>query len=284
MADLELPRTTSASQLVSYAMCARKYAAQYVYGIEPEFTSLSLVLGSVVHSGVEWWFGERLEGRSPTIPSALEIVTVDLIASTAEVNVRWKDTTPEELSSQARDLVRAYLEERGEMPVAAMEVGFAVELEDPRNEGSFLPRALKGYFDLVLDDNTVIELKTSARAWPESFLERHLQVGAYASVWNALHGGPSQVELHVLVKNKKPRLDHVRVERGEGHTAWWFGAAKAIEDAILDGHFPPSPGPLCVECEYQRTCARWGDVTGDSPKRRPRLPVVQEQNAHVFAF
>jgi hypothetical protein len=215
---------------------------------------------------------------------ALEIVTVDLIAATAEVNVRWKDTTPDELASQARGLVRIYLDERGEMPVAAIEVGFSVELEDPRVEGSPLPRPLKGYFDLVLDDQTVVELKTSAKAWPESFLERHLQVGAYATVWNTLHGGPSQVELHVLVKNKKPRLDSIRIERGEGNTAWWFAAAKSIEDAILDGHYPPSPGPLCVECEYQRTCARWGEVTGETRKRRPRLPLLQNENAPIFAF
>src|SRR5688572_20236335 len=91
MADLEVPPTTSASQLVSYAMCPRKYAAQYVYGVEPEFTSLPLVLGSVVHSGIEWWFGERLEGRSPTIDQALDVVCADLIAATSGVNVRWKD-------------------------------------------------------------------------------------------------------------------------------------------------------------------------------------------------
>jgi CRISPR/Cas system-associated exonuclease Cas4 (RecB family) len=143
---------------------------------------------------------------------------------------------------------------------------------------------LKGYFDLVLEDQRVIEVKTSSKAWPDSFLERHLQIGAYASVWNALHGGPSQVELHILVKNKKPRLDAVQIERGEKNTSWWFGAAKAIEEAILDGHFPPSPGPLCVECEYQRTCARWGEVTGESRRRHPSLPVAQDQNAHLFAF
>lgn len=284
MADLELPTTTSASQLVSYAMCPRKYAAQYVFGLEPEFTSIPLVLGSVVHSGIEWWFGERLEGRSPAVLDALEIVTVDLIAATAEVNVRWKDTTPESLETQARDLVRTYLEAHGDMPVAAIEVAFKVDLEDPLNEGSHLPRPLKGYFDLVLEDQRVIEVKTSSKAWPDSFLERHLQIGAYASVWNALHGGPSQVELHILVKNKKPRLDAVQIERGEKNTIWWFGAAKAIEEAILDGHFPPSPGPLCVECEYQRTCARWGEITGQTRRRRPLLPVVQDQNAHLFAF
>jgi putative RecB family exonuclease len=285
MSDLEVPPTTSASQLVSYAMCPRKYAAQYVYGIEPEFTSLALVLGSVVHSGVEWWFGERLEGRSPTIDDALGIVAADLVALTAEVNVRWKDTTPAELEAQARDLVRTYLHEHGEMPVAAVEVAFTADLEDPLDEGSHLPRPLKGYFDLVLTDNTVIEVKTISRAWPDSFLERHLQVGAYASAWNALHGGPSQVELHVIVKTKKPRIDAIKVERSEKNTTWWFAAARAIEEAILDGHFPPSPGPLCVECEYQRTCARWGDVTGETRRRRrPPLPVVPEQNAHLYAF
>jgi len=284
MANLGAPPTTSASQLVGYSMCARKYAAQYVYGLESEFTSLPLIMGTVVHSGIEWWFGERLEGRSPTIEQALEVVSADLVAATAGVNVRWKEATPESLEAQASGLVRLYLEERGDLPVAAVEVAFSLELEHPAPEGQFLPRPLKGYFDLVLEDGKVIEIKTSSKAWPESFLERHLQIGAYASVWNALHGGPSQVEVHVLVKNKKPRLDVIQIERGEANSAWWFGAAQAIEEAIVAGHFPPSPGPLCVECEYQRTCARWGEVTVEARRRRPSLPVVHESNALAFAM
>jgi ATP-dependent helicase/DNAse subunit B len=31
----DLPPTTSASQLTTYAMCPRKYVLQYGYGIEP---------------------------------------------------------------------------------------------------------------------------------------------------------------------------------------------------------------------------------------------------------
>ena len=76
MADGGLPATTSASQLVSYSMCPRKYACQYVLGLEPEFTSTALIVGSVVRSGVEWWFGERLLGGSPTIEQGLEVVAV----------------------------------------------------------------------------------------------------------------------------------------------------------------------------------------------------------------
>lgn len=283
MADGGLPATTSASQLVSYSMCPRKYACQYVLGLEPEFTSTALIVGSVVHSGIEWWFGERLLGGSPTIEQALEIVAADFTAATADVRVRWKDHTPESLENQVRELIRTYLTEHGDLPVVAIEQPFEVDLEDPMDPARTLPRKLRGYFDLVLEDTTVVELKTSAKGWPESFLVRHLQIGAYAFAWNVHHGGPCQLDVHVVIKTKKPRVEAHRIERGEPGTKWWFEATAAIEAAILAGHFPPSPGPLCMECEFQGACSRW-DQAPEVLQPRRALPVLQQPGALAYTL
>jgi len=283
MADGDLPATTGASQLVSYSMCPRKYACQYVLGLEPEFTSTALIVGSVVRSGIAWWFGERLLGGSPTIDQALEVVAADFTAATADERVRWKEQTPESLENQIRELIRTYLSEHGNLPVVAIEQPFEVDLEDPMDPARTLPRKLRGYFDLVLEDTTVIELETSAKAWPESFLVRHLQIGAYAFAWNVHHGGPCQLDVHVVIKTQKPRVDAHRIQRGEPATKWWFEATAAIESAILAGHFPPSPGPLCMECEFQGACSRWEQPPQALDPRRS-LPVVQRASLPMFAF
>ena len=271
----ELGPTTSASQLVAYTMCPRKYAFQYVYFREPAFRSISLLLGSAVHSATAWFFEERLGGKSPSVAAAEEILSADLMASTVGSDVRWKDATPDSLEADGRKLVRLYLERFGEAPVIAVEEQFQVDLVIDAT-GEVLGRPLRGFFDLVLKDGTVVELKTSARGWSEHDLVRHLQIGAYVFARNTLHGGPSVVEVHVLVKLKRePRIEVHRVERGESATRWWLTAAGEIESAIAARHFPPKPSPLCLECEYESGCAAWLGERAEPAVRR-HLPVVRD--------
>jgi hypothetical protein len=251
-----VPPSTSASQLVSYSMCPRLYRFRYIEHRPPEFRSLNLVLGSVVHGAIGWWFEERLDGRKPSLDAVDWIVSADLLAETAEAPVRWKDETPDSLEAKAQGLVRAYLAEYGQQQVVAVEQRFEVDIADP-DTGECLPRQLVGYFDLVVDDDgSIVEIKTTSRAWHPASLERHLQVGAYVAASNALHGGPSRVAVHAILKQKKPRIEVYDVERGEPGNRWFFEAAQAIEGAILAGHFPPAPGPCCIECEFGKTCLR----------------------------
>ncbi len=269
-----VPATTSASQLVTYAMCPRKYAMSYVYGRRPEFRSLALVTGSAMHSAIAWWFERKILGGEPTIEAAEEILAADLLAETVGQEVRWKDKTPASLEEECRALLRLYLLEKGDLPVVGTEAPFQVDLQDP-STGEFVGRPLRGYFDLRLEGGRVVELKTSSRGWSEFDLVRHLQVGAYAFAWNTLHGGPCDLEVQVIVKLKRePRVESYRIERGEESTRWWLEAAREIESAIAGGHFPPSPSALCRECEYERACADWtgeGEFATDADTYAPLL-------------
>lgn len=279
MADLALPKRTSASQLVTWAMCPRKYAFTYVLGVEPEFRSIALVLGSALPGAVGWFFEERIQGREPTIAEAKRVLSADLAAEAVE-NVRWKDMTPEALDARGQALLETYLTTYGTLPVVEVERRFEIDLVD-HETGEVLPRKLKGYFDLVLEDHTVVELKTSARSWRENDLERHIQAGAYASAWNTFHGGPSEVVFHVIVKLKTPRIELFRVHRGEPGLGWWFHAVREIENAIAKHVFPPSPGPLCHECEFGKTCLAWtGDTLAEAPEPNRR----RIQNERLIAI
>jgi putative RecB family exonuclease len=258
-------------------MCPRKYSFQYVHGLEPEFRSTALLLGSALHSAIGWFFEERLTGRTPTIAEACTVLVADLLAGAALGDIRWKDKTPESLEEDGRRFVALYLERFGTLEVVAVEQPFQVDLMHPET-GEVVGRPIKGFFDLVLDRHKVVELKSSSRGWNEFDLKRHLQVGAYAFVWNALHGGPSQLEVHVIVKLKRePRVETYRIERGEPDTMWWFAAAAEIERAIAAGHFPPQPSPLCGECEYERACAATGREAQTATV--VRLPVAPERRS-----
>ncbi|MFI5297577.1 MAG: RecB family exonuclease [Polyangiales bacterium] len=253
----KLKPTTSASQLTSYSMCPRKYAFSSVWNVEPEFRSVAMVTGTIVHGGVDWWYGERLAGRVPTFAQLDMIVESDVLATTTDdTTLRWKDGNPDQLEVDAKRLLRAYLTDHGDLPVSAIEHPFRVPLIDP-DTGLTVGRDLAGFFDLVLTEDKIVELKTSSRGWREDDLARHIQVGSYAYAYNTMHGGPSQIEVHVIVKLKgTPRVEKYSIERGEADIGWFIQAAAAIESAIAAGHFPPAPSMLCNECEYQSACLR----------------------------
>lgn len=274
MRELPISPTTSASQLTAHSMCPRKYACSYIWGLEPEFRSTALITGSVVHAGIEWWFNEKLEGRIPTLDDLDRIIEADVLAATLDdETIRWKGGSAAELEVDAKRYVRAYVAACSDLPVKSMEAPFEVPLVDP-DTGVVVGRDIRGFFDLVLADDRVVEIKTAAKGWREDDLARHLQVGAYAYVWSTLHGGPSQIEVHVIVKLKgTPRVERYTIERGEADTRWWLQAAAAIESAIASGNFPPSPSMLCNECEYQSACLKMvGEVSRvATDAARPRV-------------
>lgn len=270
----DIPTTTSASQLTAYTMCPRLYAMRYVYHAEPEFRSLNLALGSAVHGAIGWYFEEKLAGRIPTLEGADRIVAADLLAETSGVRMQWKDETPDTLEQKAQALVRAYLGAHGDQDVVAVEERFEVDIEHPET-GETLPRPLVGYFDLLVrtKNQSIVEIKTTSKAWHPKSLERHLQVGSYVTAANALHGGPALVSIHAILKQKSPRVEEYHVERGECDqlSFWFYFAAREIEAAIAAGHYPPSPGHNCFECEFAKSCLEFrGQKTAAS--NLPRIP------------
>jgi hypothetical protein len=280
---LDLPPRTSASQLVSYAMCPRKYAMKYVLDLEPEFVSVALVLGSAVHGAVGWWYEERLAGREPTLGGALEIATADLASAVAGETVRWKTSSQAHTEEEARRLVATYLGEYGDLPVVAVEQPFAVDVVHPET-GELLGRPLKGYFDLVLADGSVVELKTASRGWDGDAIARHLQVGAYAYVLRERHDDPPPVRVDVVVKLKRePRTESFMVDHDPRKAGWWLEAFREIETAIQRRQFPPTPGPLCRECEHGTRCAEWTTQV-DLGEERVRLPFASRSTPlHLYA-
>ena len=217
---------------------------------------------------------------APTLERAEHILSADFAAETTEANIRWKGQEPEEVEARARDLVLAYLTAHGDQKVVGVEQRFEVDVTHPES-GETLPRSLVGYFDLVVDKgDSIVEVKTSSKTWHPASLDRHLQVGAYVAAANATHGGPAEVHVHVIVKNKKPKVEVHRVTRGESDNGWFFEAARAIEAAIHARQFPPAPGPTCIECEYGRACLSHREQvvplrkTGSRPWQPPRVPPV----------
>lgn len=246
-----LPEHTSASQLWLYSSCPRRYRFRYLDDIDAEERSVSLIVGTVVHGAIEWFFEERIAGRAPTVDAALHIAHADFGAEIHEQTVRWGRWTLDDLRTHAQRLVRFFLERHADLPVRGCEERFDIALTDP-DTGKPLPRLLTGRFDLSLEDGGVIELKTARSEYTATDLASSLQFGAYSAAIAQL--GLDRLDVWVILKNKTPRLQRLAIVPNDHHRHWFLSAAAAIEKAIAARHFPPAPGFGCKTCEYRRRC------------------------------
>lgn len=248
---MSLPDHTSASQMTTYAACPRKYELKYLEGAEPEFTPVSLALGSVVHSATEWYFEQKRDGHEPTPADTAAIVRADLAAA-FEAYVELGKWTRPDLETHAQRLVHTLVEELGDLSVRDTEVPFDLVLHDPRT-GEALPRPLLGFLDLVVEGGLILELKTARSDYTAVQVATSLQLNAYLHALAELDLGHT-LGLVVLVKTRNPRVQRLELRPDHGGRRWFLEAATRIERGIQAGHFPPSPGWACSGCEFRRRC------------------------------
>ena len=249
---MELPEHTSASQLTTYASCPRKYELRYLEGAERESTAVGLMLGSAVHASLGWWHERRNHGAAPSVAEAVLVAEADMQASLDGPPVEWGRWTEGDFRAHTEAMVRFAIDTLGDMPVRASEVRFTLPLVDPTT-GRTLPRALLGYYDFVLRDHRVVELKTSRAEYTDTTVRTSIQFAAYLTAMDEQHSA-SRLELEVVVKTKTPRLQRISLVPTPEIKLWFWQTAAAIERAIAAGHFPPSPGFGCASCEYRRQC------------------------------
>lgn len=256
---MSLPEHTSASQLSTYASCPRKYRYKYLDDVEPEYKSISLCLGAAVHSSIGWYFEQHRNGKSPSIEEAMSITGADLAAATDCENLSWGKWNQADLTRHACALVECFLEKHGNLPVTGAEVPFEVELFDPTT-GEILPRKMLGYLDFTVEGGGLIELKTARKEYSEVDIASNIQFGGYNYALKHLSIG-RYLDLLVLVKNKHPRIQEIRLQPNAKVERWFLESASAIERAILSGNYPPAPGNRCGMCEYQGRCLGIDEVS-----------------------
>ncbi len=246
-----LPEHISASQLSTYARCPRKFRYRYLDRAEPEFRGVGLALGTVVHGAAQWWFERKRDRGEPTMKEVMDIVRADFAAAIHD-GLRWGAWTPADLRAQAERLVRTFIEKFGDIHVEATEKRFELSLYDPET-GESVQRPLVGYFDFSIGAGRVMELKTARSDYGPLDLTTSLQFAAYLMALDQQSEG-GELDLVVLIKNRVPRIQRLKLHPNVRSERWFLRAATDIERSIQAGHFPPAPGYGCSSCEYQRRC------------------------------
>ena len=259
-------RALSASQITTLLACARKYAFRYVENVPPESHSSALAFGSAVHSALDQFHTERLDGTYPDLDAIVRTFRADW-AYECEKPIAWKDgETADDLGAMGEALVRLYVERFRDLPIVATEARFEVPLID-RTTGEVMEPTLKGYFDLLVPDHGIVEIKTAARRFDQATLAKKIQLSAYALAYRELRGADPTITVVTLLKHKKPAIDVQTTTRTRDDDVFFVHLAANVARAIDARAFPPNPGWMCGDCEYARACAGWRGDDAPPPSR-----------------
>ena len=243
-----LLETVSASRLSTFQQCRLKFFFRYVAGI-PKPPSKALVVGKIMHALVQVWNLARW--RDEQLPDIAE--TIEALCQEAN----HEELEPAEIS-KLFDLYRNEVT----IPPGEKPLGVEVSLEaDLSSKG--LPR-LVGVLDLVRPPGRIVDLKTSATTPNSKGVEHQheLQLLAYAVLYREATGErETGLELHHLVKLKQPKLVISQFDAfPKGREDRLYRAMDSYVDGLEKEDFVPSPGMLCIGCEFFNECRKWPNI------------------------
>lgn len=247
----------SSSQINLYLICSLKYRYTYVDKLPKPFKASALAFGSAFHSTLSWLHKDRMNGRTATLERLFRIFDADWYSQKVETEIRYKESEDEmKLTVMAKEMIALYFHEP-EKKIKGFEVPFTIPLKHPTN-GKELGVNLEGFFDLVEEDETIVEFKTTAQAMSQADIDSHLQLSAYGYAYERLHGKPPKgFRIVNFVKNKKPRIESTETIRERRHYEAFYEIAAGVFMSIENGIFFPKPSFYCKDCEYANLCPLW---------------------------
>ena len=251
----------SYSSFTSFLTCGKAWKYRYVDKVQAA-PSLSLIVGSAVHETVE----EIIRCKSLSIDGPdiagfaaqafnRRVESEETINNTPEAENALGDvlrlvSAPNILSGI--DLFRAKVDDEGPM------IERKITLEVPEVDVPII-----GFIDIVLNDGTPADFKTSARSWTADKAQSEKQPTFYIAAMGQM-GIP--VNWHfkhlVMVKNKTPKFQVFDTERKPAEIGKLFTEIQQVWKAIQAEQFLPA-APGSWKCS-PKTCEYWSVCQGEN--------------------
>lgn len=262
-AAITKPRTRdylSYSAISTYRSCPLKYMFRYVVGLPERTVSSSLVFGSAIHQGIEYFFNELMAGGEPPPVEAM----------LGEYDRHWESVEPsgvkfgkgedrDSLGKLAQRMFAAFQASDFAQPAGRI-LGVEEELRT-----SIVPGCpdLLGRLDLVVeapDAVIVTDLKSARSRWSSAQVEESSEQLLLYHELVKTFAPAKQIRLRfaVLTKTKSPAIelhevpiDRKRIERTKR-------IMERVWKAIEANHFYPAPSAMnCGGCPFREPCRRW---------------------------
>ena len=241
----------SVTQLKTYLRCPLQYYFRYVCDLKAPPTG-DMTLGRVVHNVLEDNYRQKIETRQDLPLDQMTDLFSDHWDSQVQETTLKPGESPGPLKDQGIQLLAPYHRE-----IAPTIQPVEVERRFLLDTGA-TRRPLMGYIDLVDDQGTVIDHKTTKRSFPEGSAEKDLQLTAYAFAHRALYGeAETGLRLDVLVRTKEPKVQQLATTRTQADIDRFLRLAEHVERGIDAGVAYPNDNYMCGTCGYGSMCEQW---------------------------
>lgn len=241
----------SSSSFGTFAMCPRKWKFRYVDRVKTP-SSPAQVFGSAVHECVE---ARVVAGGGKSLSERWPAVWATQLAERHDID--WGRVTPEAMLQmglrllksksviQVVDSVVPYVDKKG---CAYVEHFFKFEV--PGVDVPFV-----GYADVVEDDLTVADFKTSSRRWSAEDAKTEFQPIFYVAGLRQSGLPVRDVFKHYVLVKKRPEAQVIETRITQDRIDWLFEQVRQMWKAVQAEAFPVC-SPMAWWCS-EKWCEHW---------------------------
>ncbi len=248
---MDLPRGyLSYNQIRLYQNCPLKYYLSYVKEIQFPIND-KVYLGIVFHAVLEEYFKRKIAGEEPEKFQVIDIFN-DLFKSLEDNNpVEW-DSPKGKVKDRGIAFTRHFLKE---MAPAIEPLMTEKELETTIPE---LNIKIKGVIDLVEQDFSITDFKTTTAKWSKSRISNSLlQMVIYKYLFEKNFGDVNPDLLYRIIYSKNAlgiRDQKVKIKGSDVDYEKMLKIIGYVADNISNGVFYDNPSYMCGFCEHKDIC------------------------------
>lgn len=282
---------TSYSAMETFETCPQKYKFQEIDRIRTP-KRVEQVFGTVVHGALRHMF--MCDPLYPTLEEILDQYRCTW--KEAAEKIMW--TKPESRQKEEEmyfnegvKLITNFYKKNKPWTANAVELEsrFSAEIIDPDTGAS---HTLSGIMDRLdkdpeKEEYEILDYKTGKRMPAEDTLVDNLQLGLYAIAlharWPHVTADKIKTTLYFLKHNDSVSVSHTdeTLERAKQRV---LTTIAAIEKAITENRFEPTPGPLCNYCGFRPICPMWSHEYKKIELPAPDEKEVAEAINEMFAI
>jgi putative RecB family exonuclease len=247
---VSLPRGyLSHSQIRLYSECPQKYQFAYIDAV-PVRTNEKVFLGEVFHAIVEDYFNRLISGNRPDEAATVAAFLDAFAASGKERDIDWK-IPRRETRARGVAFVKYFLAHIAPaMKPLMVEKELSAEIPE-------IDVTLKGVIDLVEEDFSITDFKTTTSKWSASKARNSLQMIIYQYLFDrnfgSVHGA---LKYEVLFAKTAANVRHqsLKVVHGPDDIERLLVLVRHVAENISGGVFYPQPNPFCAYCDFFAMC------------------------------
>lgn len=241
----------SYSSVTSYLDCPENWRRKYI-AKEPTQSSPALVFGSAFHGTIE-------ELVVNPLGNVLSIWDESWTKALEGQSIFWGTDTPEETYNDGVRMFsnQALLAEIRKIVPGSDERGAKIERKVELRVPS-VPIPIIGYIDIILQDGTPADFKTSARSWSDDKAADSLQGLFYLAALNQAGVEINWKFKHIIfVKTKEPKVQILENVHKPGELFFLFDLISRVWQGIEKEVFPMNPTTWkCTDkyCDFYANC------------------------------